>query len=326
MKVLIYGVGVIGSLTVHALCKAGNDVTVVARGSWKEVLEKRGLTVKTHSGEKEWTDHPRVLSEYDGDRYDVAFSIMQNQQQWNMLDILAGVQANYIVLTGNNMQSADMEQKLEAEGCDPKKILFAFQTSGGQRHKDYTEIVTFGRTEFTIGHRNRELNQEEKEFFRQLFQDSEMKLSYMDDMESWYRCHAAFVLPIAYLAYMHHCNLEACGWKDADAYVRAVRESYAFLWSVGTKIRPKNDDRNLIGIRSFLLKFILWIAAKTKLGELAAGAHCRNAVTEMQFLDERFQELRTQNPAFPLPTFDSLRSEMPDWEQLHRQYDKTGRN
>ena len=42
MKVLVYGIGVIGSLTVHELCKAGNDVTVVSRGCWKEVLERQG--------------------------------------------------------------------------------------------------------------------------------------------------------------------------------------------------------------------------------------------------------------------------------------------
>lgn len=48
MKVLVYGIGVIGSLTVHELCKAGNDVTVVSRGCWKEVLERQGLQI--HSG------------------------------------------------------------------------------------------------------------------------------------------------------------------------------------------------------------------------------------------------------------------------------------
>ena len=36
MKVLVYGSGVIGSYLVHVLCVAGNDVTVLARGKWKE--------------------------------------------------------------------------------------------------------------------------------------------------------------------------------------------------------------------------------------------------------------------------------------------------
>ena len=64
MKVLVYGIGVIGSLTVHELCKAGNDVTVVSRGCWKEVLERQGLQI--HSGKNKWIDYPKVLSKYDG--------------------------------------------------------------------------------------------------------------------------------------------------------------------------------------------------------------------------------------------------------------------
>ncbi len=38
MKILIYSVGVIGGQLCHALCACGNDVTVIARGSWAEML------------------------------------------------------------------------------------------------------------------------------------------------------------------------------------------------------------------------------------------------------------------------------------------------
>lgn len=36
MKVLVYGSGVIGSYLSHVLCTAGNDVTMLARGKWKD--------------------------------------------------------------------------------------------------------------------------------------------------------------------------------------------------------------------------------------------------------------------------------------------------
>ena len=45
MKILVYGCGVIGSFLIHKLCEAGNDVTVVSRGKWKEVLEQKGLRI-----------------------------------------------------------------------------------------------------------------------------------------------------------------------------------------------------------------------------------------------------------------------------------------
>ena len=155
MKVLLYGVGVIGSLTAHELCRAGNEVTVIARGRWKEVLEQQGLRIHAYSGNKEWTDYPEVLGEYDRNTYDVVFSIMQNQQQTEIVDTLACVQAKYVVLVGNNLQSEKMQQQLIDYGWNANQIIFGFQTSAGVRHEDYTEVITFGTPELPIGHVSR---------------------------------------------------------------------------------------------------------------------------------------------------------------------------
>ena len=39
MTILVFGAGAIGSLMAHYLCKAGNDVTVVARSTYEELRE-----------------------------------------------------------------------------------------------------------------------------------------------------------------------------------------------------------------------------------------------------------------------------------------------
>ncbi len=41
MRILVYGAGVIGCELAHVLCRAGQDVTLLARGSWKETINKR---------------------------------------------------------------------------------------------------------------------------------------------------------------------------------------------------------------------------------------------------------------------------------------------
>ncbi|MDE6846430.1 MAG: NAD-binding protein [Lachnospiraceae bacterium] len=46
MKILVYGAGVIGCELAHVLKKSGNDVTLLARGEWKETLKKRGLVIR----------------------------------------------------------------------------------------------------------------------------------------------------------------------------------------------------------------------------------------------------------------------------------------
>lgn len=318
MKVLVYGIGVIGSLTIHELIAAGNDVTVIARESRKSELEQNGLKIRL--GKKEFTDFPRVLSSYDGQFYDVTFSIMQNQQQDALLETLAEVHTKYLVLVGNNMESGEMDCFLREKSTDEKNIIFAFQASGGQRYEDYTEVVTFGRLSLTIGHLKKELEPTEKSDFKKLFCGSKMKLEYEDDMESWYRCHVAFIIPVACLSYIYHCNLRTCTWADVKKYITAGSEAYSFLESIGTQIRPKGDEKNLRGFRRFILIFLMWLMFKTKLGEEGVTNHCRNAVTEMQFLDEKFEELRKKNSTFPMTEYDNLRQKRPSWEKLFREY------
>lgn len=78
MKVLVYGCGVIGSFLVHTLCKAGNDVTVVSRGNWKDVLETQGLKIHHQLSRQDTVDYPHVTDTVDiSERYDVVFSVMQ---------------------------------------------------------------------------------------------------------------------------------------------------------------------------------------------------------------------------------------------------------
>ena len=68
MKVLVYGSGAIGSYLAHAFCTAGNDVTMLARGKWKEQLEKNGLRIRHHLQHKETLDHPAVIEAITDDQ------------------------------------------------------------------------------------------------------------------------------------------------------------------------------------------------------------------------------------------------------------------
>lgn len=86
MKVLVYGVGVIGSYLAHVLCAAGNDVTLLARGQRKRDLEERGLAIRHYLQRSDTVDRPEITDTLDsGVRYDAVFAVMQYQQ---MLAIL----------------------------------------------------------------------------------------------------------------------------------------------------------------------------------------------------------------------------------------------
>lgn len=103
MRILVYGCGVIGSLLVHALCTAGNEVTVISQGRWKEILSTDGLHLKHVLQHKETIDHPEVAEQVMGNvSWDLVFSVMQGWQQEALLDTLAGIHGKMLVLIGNN--------------------------------------------------------------------------------------------------------------------------------------------------------------------------------------------------------------------------------
>ena len=94
----------------------------------------------------------------------------------------------------------------------------------------------------------------------------------------------------------------------------------------GIEIRP-NGDADYFKSKPKLaaLKAIMYIMCQTKLGELAATDHCRNAVTEMEWLDTAFELLRQSHPEQMMPEWDKLRNAMPSWEDLHNIYDHKGK-
>ena len=54
MRVLVFGVGAIGSLMVHYLCKAGNDVTVVARSTYEELKQGVWRSAIIYKRKQQW--------------------------------------------------------------------------------------------------------------------------------------------------------------------------------------------------------------------------------------------------------------------------------
>ncbi len=75
MKVLVYCSGVIGCYLAHILCTAGNDVTLLARGPWKQQLQQNGLRIRHHLQRKTTLDHPRVIGGIEEDDTFLIFGV-----------------------------------------------------------------------------------------------------------------------------------------------------------------------------------------------------------------------------------------------------------
>jgi 2-dehydropantoate 2-reductase len=310
MKVLVYGAGVIGCYLTHVLCQAGHEVTVLARGGWRENLEKNGLVIHHHLQRKTTTDYPKIIGQVDAaQRYDVVFAVMQHQQMWAILDDLARLDTPMVVLVGNNLSAPEMEREILSRSASPKTVLFGFQGTAGNREGKHVECVRWNGGELTIGGLHRSLTEEEQDFFVRLFSGTGYRLNWEEDMDGWYKCHLALILPIAYLCYLTDCDLRKATRSQRKLLLDAANEGFGLLHKCGVVIRPAGEDAYYrTGPKRALCAAMMFAIEKTALGKLCASDHCRHAVGEMESLDQAWSGLRSQAPDFPMPSWDSLRS------------------
>lgn len=323
MKVLVYGAGVIGSYLAHVLCAAGNDVTLLARGRRRRDLEERGLAIRHYLQRKDTVDRPEIAGALEpGVHYDAVFAVMQYQQMRAILPELAAADTPLVCLVGNNMAAPEMERIILEGSAAPKTVLFGFQGTAGRREDGKIICVRMGAGSLTCGTLHGEPDPAAKDLLQSLFAGQMYDMDYVPDMDAWYKCHAAFILPIAYLCYQTDCDLRWATRRQRRMLLDAAAEGYRLLRSLGCPILPEGDDRWFApGLRRTVMAAMLWLMAKTAIGRLAASDHCRHAVSEMAALDSGFQELRRQRPRLPMPAWEALRAGMPPWETLHQRWD-----
>lgn len=317
MKILVYGAGVIGCYLAHVLCGAGHSVTVAARGEWAETMERDGLVIRHYLQRTTTTDRPRVIRCPAQEPYDVVFSVMQHQQQWDVLEDLARVNSPLVVLVGNNLDAPEMERRIVRRSAQAKTVLFGFQGTGGRRENGVVHCVRMGPGSMTVGRAHGPAPNRAKAALLRLFRGTGYRLSWAPDMDGWYKCHLALILPACYLCYSTGCDLRRATARQRQLLLDAAGEAYGLLAALGTPILPEGEESYYRpGPKRAVLAAMIWVMAKTALGDLAASDHCRHAVTEMQGLDQGFAALRAQRPDFPMPAWDTLRGAMPAWDAL----------
>lgn len=320
MKILVCGSGVIGSLLIHVLSQNGNEVTVIARGKRREELEKYGLRTKFHGKKVINTDKPRVVGEIPSEHFDLAFSVMQHEQQWNLLKTLGEADCSAVVLVGNNLSAPEMKQQIiEAGG---KNVLFGFQGTGGNRYADYTEVLSLHKPSMVLGGLGETIPTEITRIVNETFAGADFEIKWMDDMDAWYKCHAAFIVPIARLCYTVGCELRKCTGKQRKTLLNATSNAFEALKKSGCPIRPDGEDTYYkSGAKRSMMNAMLYIMFKTKLGEMAASDHCRHAVSEMEGLAVKMDEI-VFNSGVECLAYKELKDTAPSWEELHRIYDR----
>lgn len=321
MKVLVFGIGVIGAYLTHVLCEAGNEVTVLTREERVESLQKNGLVIKHHLQRKTTIDRVNAVSALGGESFDAVFVVMPYHKLRAAMPTICQFHTDLLILVGNDLTPAAFHAHIREHAAGIKEILFGFQVSAGKKKADRFVCERFGAGYMDIGLLHGPASGELKRQVEQMFSGTKYKLNWQNDMEAYLICHPAAILPIGYLSYICGGDLKNSTRAQRRMMFEASREAYDFLKASGVTIYPKGDDRFYgSGIRGKLMKFLYFVMSKTSIGDLVACEHCRNAVTEMEEIDLFYEKLMDGYPKEKLSVWNELRSKMPSWELLHRKY------
>ena len=323
MRTVVFGAGALGCYLAHALCKARNDVCVVARGTWGETLLRDGVVIHHAVQHKTTRDHPQVASSLtEAGPAEAVFAVMQQGQMMAALPELAAVDAPLLVLCGNNLHACDALAYLSKHAPE-KTVLFAFQSTAGRRESDHVECARWGATGITVGPAVGEAPVAARALLDRVFAKGRYKPHYQRDMADWLVCHAAAVLPFVYLSYRIECDLARATDEDIASLVDATGEAYAVLTVLGHDILPEGDEEfTRPGPKRALWQAALHVVAKTSIGRLCVTDHCRAATHEMRELDRDFMAIVDQLPRRHMPTWDALREAMPGWDELEERWNK----
>ena len=312
MKILIYGAGVIWCELAHVLKKGGNDVTLLARGEWKDTLDRNGLVIHHYLQRKTTTDKLRIIERLDSDdKYDMIFVVMQADQVSAVLPAVSANGSSRIIFVGNQPWAEKTEQIVQEGSSVKKEVAFGFMMAGGRREDDRVVSIHL-RTHLTVGGREGALSCAFQECLSSAFSGSGCRLIWENEMDAWLKCHMAEILPIGYVSYAVDCSLYRASKVQRKAMVDATAEAFVLLKALDYSIRPVEDEAYFTGgVMRMLWQVIVYVMCKTPLGRLAATDHCAHAVSEMSMLDRAWEELRAQRPDIVMSVWDSLRKSMP---------------
>lgn len=323
MRTVVFGAGALGCYLAHVLVKAGNDVTVVARGAWGQTLARDGLRIH-HVVQRHTThDHPRVVGSLaEAGPADVLFAVMQQGQMLAALPQIAAAEVPLVVLVGNSLHVDEELAYLAAQAPD-KTVLFGFQATAGRREADHVECARLGASGLTVGAAHDETPELAQAVLNFVFSQGAYQPHYQADMADWLVCHAAAVLPFCYVAYRLECDLTRATPDDLARLVDASAEAYGVLAELGYRILPEGEEGFYQpGLRHEAWLLALRVIAKTSIGRLCVTDHCRAATHEMRELDRDFMALVDALPGRLMPTWDALRQEMPGWDELEARWNQ----
>jgi len=285
MKILVYGAGVLGSFYAARLHKAGQEVTLLARGQRLAELREHGVLLEDGvTGEQTSAQVSLVEQLAPEDAYDLVLVIMRKNQVPGVLPALAanGHTPN-VVFMGNN--AAGPWAWVEALGRE--RVVLGFGGAGGVRRGPVIRCVAASgekQAAVTLGEIGGRATPR-LAHIAAAFEGAGIPVRTSPKMDAWLKTHVALILPIALSIYLAGGdNYRLARTRDGIVLgIRAVREGFRVLHALGIPVTPPSL-RRLAWMPEPLLVRQAQKLLDTELAELGLAGHANAARDEMQCL------------------------------------------
>lgn len=290
MKVLIVGVGVIGTVYGAQLAAAGAVVAVLSHGTRTDDVAAAGLAARDVQSGAQVSASPAVVPDASG-AFDVVLVAVRREQLTAAcapLTRLAGKPA--IVFFGNNPAGRSyLPRDL------PGDVYLGFPGIGGIMSGGTAEYVRIRQQPTAL----QDAHDPRLAALASALSSRGLPVRRVKDMDGWLAYHAAFIACIG--AALYRCGTDparlAADRATMTLMCRAITEAFAALRASGTHGAP----RNLAVLHAALLQPVAvryWSAAmRSPMGEWCFAAHCRHSESEMRALGRDVAARAARSPA-----------------------------
>lgn len=305
MHILVYGAGVLGSLCAARLQESGCTVSILARGQRLLDIQEHGIVLEdAHSGWRT-TTYVNVVEQLLPDAaYDLVIVLMRKQQVSEILPSLAANKRIPIILFMVN-NAIGPDEWIHALGGE--RIVLGFPGAGGTREgldvkyhilPRWQQATTFGELD---GHTSPRLTQ-----IVNIFSQAGFPVETSSNIDAWLKTHVTWITAAATALYLAggHTKRMAHTRDAIILMVRAVREGFHVLRTLGVPITPRNLEI-FEWLPEPLLVALLQRLFDTKIAELVVAKHANAARDEMAELVAELQTLSSE-AGVPTPVMERL--------------------
>ena len=295
LRILVFGAGVIGSVYAAWLQRAGQQVTILARGQRLAELRERGLVVQDAATGQQLT-LPIATIEHlaPDDAYDLLVVAVRLDQVSSALSLVAANTATPTVLSLMN-NAFGVEHFTQALGRG--RVVVGFPGIGGQREGSAIQYYVLPQQPTTLGEVDGRITPRLRTL-EALIAGTGHRVALTKRIDAWLKTHAVFVTCMT--AAIDRCGGDSVrlaeNRRQVATMVQAIREGFGALHAQDVAITPGNLAVLFSWMPAWFAVRYWQRALRGPVGTLAIAPHARAARGEMAALAVQVLTLLQSSP------------------------------